>query len=252
MTEEKKEPVGPDESSPKTSEANGKELEQLIKEDPANPQTNPELDQPIAEGTGERPVEDDAEAKVKAAAEARAARAAARAAKEAAEAEDAPKEPSPNQPKLDRAVELLKAQVSPEAIEEAWINERDGHRPYLYIKPEEWPACAEILKNHEEFRFDYLRNVSGVDRETHMEVAYFLQSLATMDEICIKVKTDRNEPSVPSATPLWATANWNEREIFDLLGVDFPGHPNLVRIMMPDDWVGHPLRKDYQPLDPEV
>jgi NADH-quinone oxidoreductase subunit C len=66
------------------------------------------------------------------------------------------------------------------------------------------------------------------------------------------VKTNREEASIPSVTLLWSTANWNEREIFDLLGIDFPGHPDLRRIMMPDDWVGYPLRKDYVSIDPEV
>ncbi|MNG35626.1 NAD(P)H-quinone oxidoreductase subunit J [compost metagenome] len=83
-------------------------------------------------------------------------------------------------------------------------------------------------------------------------MAYHLLSLPHKHEYCVKVKTDRDQPSIPSVTPVWATANWNEREVYDLLGIDFPGHPNLVRIMMPDDWVGHPLRKDYEPLDPEV
>jgi NADH-quinone oxidoreductase subunit C len=85
-----------------------------------------------------------------------------------------------------------------------------------------------------------------------MEVAYHLLSLSNKRDYCIKVKTDRDQPSIPSVSVLWPTANWNEREIFDLLGIDFPGHPNMTRIMMSDEWVGHPLRKDYEPLDPEV
>ncbi|MNG02001.1 NADH-quinone oxidoreductase subunit C/D [compost metagenome] len=91
-----------------------------------------------------------------------------------------------------------------------------------------------------------------MDQETHLEVAYHLLSLTHKHEYCVKVKTDRDQASIPSVTDVWPTANWNEREAFDLFGIDFPGHPNLVRIMMPDDWVGHPLRKDYEPLDPEV
>src|SRR5512142_960067 len=61
-----------------------------------------------------------------------------------------------------------------------------------------------------------------------------------------KVEADRAAPSVPTVEGVWKTANWFEREIFDLFGVDFPGHPDLRRLMLPDDWVGHPLRKDYQ------
>lgn len=99
---------------------------------------------------------------------------------------------------------------------------------------------------------NYLRNVSGTDQETHLEVAYHMLSLETKQDYCFKVKTEREAAAIPSVTPVWPTANWNEREIYDLLGIHFHGHPDLRRIMMPDDWVGHPLRKDYEPFDPEV
>ncbi|WP_248929378.1 NADH-quinone oxidoreductase subunit C [Paenibacillus hamazuiensis] len=205
---------------------------------------------PAAEPEGSSDAEK--EAKAKAAAEARAARASARAQKTDAAEDAAPKEPSPKQPLLDRAVQILKEQVGEDAVTEAFINEKDGHRPYLIIHADRWTACAKVLKNHEEFQLDYLRNVAGSDMETHLEAVYHLLSLKTNNEFCVKVKTNRETPSIPSVTPIWATANWNEREIYDLLGIDFPGHPDLRRIMMPDDWVGHPLRKDYEAIDPEV
>ncbi|WP_166243546.1 NADH-quinone oxidoreductase subunit C [Paenibacillus turpanensis] len=199
------------------------------------------------------------EAKAKAAAEARAARARERAAKQAAsaeggegEAEAAPKEPSPNQPKLDRFVELVKQHIAEDAVESAHINELDRHLPYIIIKNEHWSKTARFLKSNDELQLNYLRNVSGVDMETHLEVVYHFLSLTHKHEFCVKVKTDRDQPSISSVTPIWATANWNEREIYDLLGIDFPEHPDLRRIMMSDEWVGHPLRKDYEPLDPEV
>ncbi|RAV17356.1 NADH-quinone oxidoreductase subunit C [Paenibacillus contaminans] len=195
------------------------------------------------------------EAKVKAAAEARAARARERAAKtgEGADAAPAaPKEPSPKQPVLDRLVQLLKDHVAEDAVEEASINERGGHRPTIVVKGDHWPAAAELLKSSPELDLNYLRNLSGVDMETHLEVVYHLISLNSKEEYTVKVKTNRDEPTVPSVTPIWSTANWNEREVYDLFGIDFPGHPDLRRIMMSDEWVGHPLRKDYEPLDPEV
>ncbi|PZE19395.1 NADH-quinone oxidoreductase subunit C [Paenibacillus xerothermodurans] len=192
------------------------------------------------------------EAKAKAAAEARAARANARA-KKSEEAEDAaPKEPSPLQPRLDYFVKLLRESLGEDCVEDAFINEKDAHLPCVILENSKWLAAAELLKDHSELQFNYLRNVSGVDYETHMEVVYHLLSLVSKHELCVKVKTEREAASVPSVTPVWPTANWNEREIYDLLGIDFPGHPDLRRIMMSDDWVGHPLRKDYQPLDPEV
>jgi NADH-quinone oxidoreductase subunit C len=199
-------------------------------------------------------------AKVKAAAEAREARALAKAA-EAAKAESAEagegeeavvKPPSVNQPLLDRVVQILNENVSPDVVVEAYINERDSDLPTVVLQGDHWLACAITLKNHAELKLDYLRNLSGTDQETHLEAVYHLISLSTKRDYCVKVKTDREQPSIPSVTGIWSTANWNEREIFDLLGIDFTGHPNMTRIMLPDDWVGYPLRKDYEPLDPEV
>jgi NADH-quinone oxidoreductase subunit C len=188
-----------------------------------------------------------------AAADARAARAAARAKKIEGEAADAgPKEPSPNQPRLDRIVQLIKEHVADNAVTEAVINERDRHLPTLAIENEHWEAVAQFVKNNEELQLNYLSNLSGVDYESYMETVYYVGSLQTKHDYCFKVKTNREAPSIPSVTPVWSTANWNERESFDLLGIEYPGHPDLRRIMMPDDWVGHPLRKDYEPIDPEV
>jgi NADH-quinone oxidoreductase subunit C len=202
---------------------------------------------PAAEAGG------DEEAKAKA--EARAARAAARAQRAAGGdggAEDGPKEPSPKQPLLDRIVQLIKENVSDQAVVEGVINERDRHLPTLTIHPDHWVAVADFVKTNEELQLTYLSNLSGVDYETHLETVYYVLSISSKQGYCFKVKTNRDTPSIPSVTPVWATANWNEREVYDLLGIDFPGHPDLRRIMMPDDWVGHPLRKDYEPIDPEV
>ena len=199
-------------------------------------------------------------ARRKAAEEARAARAAA--AKAAAadgaaagggEAPPAsPKEPSPNQPKLDRLVRIITEKFGPSAVVESYINELDRHLPCVVVDPSVWADVAALLRDHEELKLEYLRNMTGVDQETHMEVAYFMLNLAEKQDYCVKVKTDRDNPEIPSVVSVWQTANWNEREIYDLLGIRFTGHPDLRRIMLPDDWVGHPLRKDYVPLDPEV
>lgn len=200
------------------------------------------------------PVDPEREAKLKAAAEVRAARAA----KEKADAEAAeaappePKPPSPKQPELDAIVALLKQRVADDAVENAYVNELNGDMPTIIVNNAHWRSVSQLLKQNEHLQFNYLRNVSGVDYESHMEVVYHMVSLGSKREAAVKVKTERDGASVYSATPVWATANWNEREIFDLLGIDFPGHPDMRRIMMPDDWVGHPLRKDYEPLDSEV
>lgn len=211
---------------------------------------------------GEEPtVDPEREAKLKAAAEARAARAAAKAKAEAEAAQtaptaetepEAPKEPSKRQPDLDRVVQILSETIGVEAIQEAVLNELNSDMPTIVLDKASWPKAQTILRDHGELRLNYLRNVSGVDYETHLEVVYHLLSLTSKADVAIKLRTDREEASVPSATPTWQTANWNEREIYDLLGIDFPGHPDMRRIMMPDDWAGHPLRKDYEPLDSEV
>lgn len=230
-----------------------------------------------SEATPEAPapaVDPEREAKLKAAAEARAARAAAKAKAEAEAAQgagaaqatqgagaaqaaeaaepEAPKEPSRRQPDLERAIRILSDALGPEVILEAALNELNSDMPVIVLDKASWPKAAPLLRDHEELRFNYLRNVSGVDYETHLEVVYHLLSMTSKVDIAIKLRTDREEASIPSATPTWSTANWNEREIYDLLGIDFPGHPDMRRIMMPDDWVGHPLRKDYEPLDSEV
>lgn len=197
------------------------------------------------------------EAKVKAAAEARAARAAAReTAKKAETGEDAadapPKAPSLKQPVLDGFVSILKETLGEAAVLEAFINEKDDHLPCVVLDPAVMETAAALLHDHPGLRMTYLRNLAGSDLETHLEVIYHFLRMDDMQEIGVKVKLDRNAPSVASVTGIWAGADWHEREIFDLLGVDFPGHPNLVRIMLPDNWEGYPLRKDYEPLDPEV
>ncbi|GGD92639.1 NADH-quinone oxidoreductase subunit C [Paenibacillus nasutitermitis] len=206
----------------------------------------PAGDAPAGDADAER------EAKLKAAAEAREARAAAKAKAESDAAAAEPKEPSPRQPLLDEAVRLIRSTVAEDAVEEAAINEMNDHMPTIVVKGDRLLQVAKLFKDDKSLDCSYLRNVSGIDYESHLEVVYHLVSLQTKREYALKVRADRQSPSVPSVVPLWATANWNEREIFDLLGIVFTGHPDLRRIMMPDDWVGHPLRKDYEPLDPEV
>lgn len=156
------------------------------------------------------------------------------------------------QAQLDECVLILQREISNHAVEAAHLNELNDHLPTITILSANWLESAHLLKEHEAFELTYLRNMSGVDLESHMEVVYHLISLERNQPYCFKVKTDRDQPSIPSVTSVWSTANWNEREIYDLLGINFPGHPNLTRIMMPDDWEGHPLRKDYVPLDSEV
>lgn len=100
----------------------------------------------------------------------------------------------------------------------------------------------------DDLAFDCLMNLSTVDwpKKNQIEVVYHLWSYARQHSFILKCALDREKPAVPSVTSVWKSADWLEREQFDLMGVQFEGHPDLRRIMMPDDWVGHPLRKDYK------
>lgn len=224
---------------------------------PEETKVSPEENTPQAaasepEASAEAASADSPEAAKAAREAARAARALERANAAAAAEPAAPVEPSPHQPLLDRTLSILREALGNDAVTESRINVVDSHRPYLVIAAEHWPAAAVVLRDNEKLRMDYLRSLAAVDYEEHMEVGYYLISLNSKQELCIKVKTGREMPSIPSIATVWPTANWSEREIYDLFGIDFPGHPDLRRILMPDDWVGHPLRKDYEPLDPEV
>ena len=96
--------------------------------------------------------------------------------------------------------------------------------------------------------FDHLEDLTAVDwpKRAVIEVVYHLFSYPHRHALVLKVEADRAAPRVPTVEGVWKAANWFEREVFDLFGVEFVGHPDLRRILMPDDWVGHPLRKDYE------
>jgi|SRR5215813_3484806 len=108
-------------------------------------------------------------------------------------------------------------------------------------------ACA-ILRDDSSCPFNYLADLTAVDwypNEPRFEVVYHLLSIPKKERVRLKVKLDGSSPVVESVTSVWPSANQFEREVFDLFGVRFAGHPRLERILMPDNWEGHPLRKDY-------
>jgi NADH-quinone oxidoreductase subunit C len=115
----------------------------------------------------------------------------------------------------------------------------------LVIAPAHIVAVCKILK--EDRGYEQLSGVTGVDwwpREPRFEVVYFLRSFRNKARLRLVAQVGENE-EIDSVAPVWRGANWYEREVFDLFGVRFRNHPNLERIMMPADWEGHPLRKDY-------
>lgn len=119
---------------------------------------------------------------------------------------------------------------------------------FAVVKRERIVEICRFLKTEAGLDLDFLEDLTAVDwpKRNVIEVVYHLLSYRHRHAIVLKVEADRAAPSVPSVEGVWKTANWFEREVYDLFGVDFTGHPDLRRIMLPDDWVGHPLRKDYQ------
>ena len=105
-----------------------------------------------------------------------------------------------------------------------------------------WPVCRQLR----DLGFEYLNCLSGVDWTTHLEVVYDLSSLQHPNKVHLRVKVNRQNPVVRTVADVWQAANWHERECYDLFGVRFDGHPDHRRILLPEDWVGYPLRKDYK------
>ena len=122
-----------------------------------------------------------------------------------------------------------------------------GDDVILVVEASRWFAVATWLAADGGFTF--LSNLSAVDwlsREPRFEVVYNLTDLSTPQRLMVKLPVpDGNPPKAPSVTSIWPTANFHEREAYDMFGIVFEGHPNLDRILMPDEWEGHPLRKDY-------
>ena len=123
----------------------------------------------------------------------------------------------------------------------------------LYVPRERLLDVLRLLRDDHDLRFELLSSVSGVDYLNHPQLAderrlhavYHLTSLSYRRRVRVEVAVTVEDPHVPSAVGLYPTADWHERETWDFFGIVFDGHPNLTRIEMPDDWSGHPQRKDY-------
>jgi NADH-quinone oxidoreductase subunit C len=132
--------------------------------------------------------------------------------------------------------------------------ETGGMQPALLIQPYAIAAVCLELRNNPKTYFDFLSCLTGVDygvEDARFGVVYHLTSMPYQLQLVLKVskQNDRSEddlPSFPSVSSVYRTADWHEREAYDLVGIFFEGHPDLRRILLPDDWEGYPLRKDYQ------
>jgi NADH-quinone oxidoreductase subunit C len=119
---------------------------------------------------------------------------------------------------------------------------------WVEVPPERWLETCRAARDRVELGFDFLRCLTGMDQPQHdrIEVVAHLFSYRHRQGLVLKTWARREEPVLPSLAGVWPAADWHEREIFDLLGVSFAGHPDLRRLLLPDDWPGHPLRKDWR------
>ncbi len=124
------------------------------------------------------------------------------------------------------------------------IEERDA----ILVQADKWLEIAQILKDDPDLTFDSLMCLSGYDKGDgeNLGVAYNFHSMSKMHKLEVRIEVPTENPVIPSISEIWETANWHEREAWDMYGIKFEGHPNLKRMLLPEDWVGHPLRKDYE------
>lgn len=143
--------------------------------------------------------------------------------------------------KLLKTIELK----FPNAVEESQVNLGELT---IVVKSEHLLELMRFLRNDSAMDFKYLADISGVDwpdRTPRFDVVYHLFSITLRHRLRVKCRIGGDEPAIDSIVSVWKSANWHEREAFDMFGITFKGHPDLRRIYMPQDWDGYPLRKDY-------
>lgn len=143
---------------------------------------------------------------------------------------------------LPARIEQLLLSEFPEAIEAS----REPSEVSTFItRPNEIVYICSYLKSNPELQFDYLTSLTAVDWPDRLQVVYHLYSIPHHHNVVLKVDLDREDSTIPSVTSVWKAADWQEREVYDMFGVNFEGHPCLERILLDTDWEGFPFRKDY-------
>jgi len=136
-----------------------------------------------------------------------------------------------------KIAELLPSAVFDETGE--WLN--------INIDANDWLSFAEQLRNDNASQFDYLFCLTCIDWKTHLTMVYHLSSTVYRHNIVVKAKLDRTDPKIESVSPIWRTANFHEREVYEMFGVKFLNHPDLRLLILPDGWEGkNPMRKDFE------
>ena len=165
--------------------------------------------------------------------------------------------PSTPDPLTEAALGKIR-EAFPDAVE---ASETSGRHPWIRIRAEDLRGVCRLLRDDAELAMDCCHLVSGSDypKDNELEALYHLCSYTVKpsDEyrkraekndpfVCLKVRVPRDNPEVPTVMDIWIGADWHERETYDLVGIRFTGRKELTRVLLPDDWPGHPLRKDWQ------
>lgn len=148
----------------------------------------------------------------------------------------------------------IKDLITTHIDEQAIVRIEEEHlQPILVVNGNDLVKVAFLLRDTEGYYFDFLSNISAVDYypDNRFAAVYHLASIPYQAQLTLKVEVENerrldNLPEIPSVSAVWRTADWHEREAFDLMGIFFTEHPDLRRILLPDDWQGYPLRKDYE------
>lgn len=132
--------------------------------------------------------------------------------------------------------------ILPEAV-----FEEGGEWPNVMVQASSWKAFAASLRNDPSLKMDYLFCLTCIDWKTHLNMVYHLESTTFRHTLVVKVKLDPAQPSIDTVSDIWRTAEFHEREVYEMFGVDFKGHPDLRLLILPDGWEGkNPLRKDFE------
>ena len=128
------------------------------------------------------------------------------------------------------------------------INKELSSNKHIQIQPKNWLVISKYLRDDPACLFDSLQCITGVDlgEESDLEVRYNLHSMTHRHAVEIRISCPRNKAKVPSVESIWRIGDWFERETYDMYGIEFEGHRDLTRILLPEDWEGWPLRKDYE------
>jgi NADH-quinone oxidoreductase subunit C len=122
----------------------------------------------------------------------------------------------------------------------------DGLNPWSVVAPAEIPDVCRFLRDDDRLLMDHLECLAGVDYKDRIEVVYIMYSMKHRHRYALKCRLPREAPRLRTVESVWGVANWHEREAYDMVGVVFEGHSDFRRILLPDDWEGYPLRKDYK------